>query len=200
MPINRAQVAWTLGLFSPIAMGGRAEARNITGAQAFGPDSLKFFTINELDTGDANNDNSADPILNRFNFSKGFLTPAPIDIEVTVVNEADSPGTTEYLFDGNVTNKTTRKWLGFHHQIGFGIGDDFELAPSSGGLDFDIPQIDPPPSSGTFAIVLHGARRLEWRGGPIGEVQPGGSGPALPLNQTLSWLSTQMPCSVENHS
>ncbi len=177
MPVFGAHRAWMPGLFIAIAMGGRAEAGVITGAEAVGPASLDFCTVNELTTGDSNNDNAADPLVNRLSISEGFQTPSPIDIVITVANESgDFPRTTEYCFDTDITNGTTHVWFGFQHVIGFGTGDSFQTAPLY-SVDFDSPENDPPPASSPFAFLpwfqYSGSRELHWWGGLTVPVPPG---------------------------
>ena len=73
-----------------------------------------------------------------------------IDIVFTI-NSSD--GTTEYKVTEFVDNNTGSPWSSYKMQLGSGVGPLF-VAATSGGLDFDAPTYDAPPSLGAACRPL----------------------------------------------
>lgn len=101
------------------------------------------------------------------NFGKTFANTSPIDMLFRVDN---SRGTTEYLFDENVTNRSGVAWTDFHFALGFGTydgaTDKFVASTLADFLDFDCPNPNPAPSSTKFPDVTHRCNSIDFSGAP----------------------------------
>ena len=92
-------------------------------------------------------------------------------------NVADSGGPTEYFFTTNVVNNTGVPWSDFHFQLGFGTGANFVPVSAGIGLDFDMPEVDPSPTSSVFTVLNRQANVVEWSGAMVNYLGGPGGGP-----------------------
>jgi hypothetical protein len=114
-------------------------------------------------TVDLNNDNVGAGNPNQLTFVGVDITGfEPIDIGIQVDNSADANGdTTEYVLGlGIAVNKTNTAWSGYRVELGSGSGSEFSrlsdrAIPGVAGLDFDVPDRDPPLSSPSFPDISH---------------------------------------------
>jgi hypothetical protein len=160
-------IGWTV-----LAGAANADAAIIT---AFGDiNSPGSSTIGPVGLTPApNNDNStASP--NVIPAQVFFNNLGPLEIEFVVEN---SGGTTEYAFSQNFINVNTVPWLGFNFELGFGTGDDFVPLTGGGGLDFDLPNADPLPTSSAYTVLDHQATTIGWTGGVVNPIVGGPSAP-----------------------
>ena len=122
-----------------------------------------------------NNDNSAAASPNVISYSilfnSGGVGPADLEFNLT-----DSGGTTEYRvtpFGFGVIKNTGHVLIGFRAELGFGVGGDFVASPANDGLDFDLPEADPIPTSVAFPVLRHDLDSLRWTGAAVGLGQIG---------------------------
>lgn len=157
-----------LGVLLVISWGmvGISHARIITSYQ------FDFVLPINVDTPFPNNDNA---MLNNPNKVKlpnlSSMAIEPFDI---VFNVQPSSGTTEYFFSETVTNTTGIAWVGYHLEMGFGVGDNFyrfDEKPFPLNIsfpDFDAPERDPTPISSVFSTPsTHGDIDIQWSGGIV---------------------------------
>jgi hypothetical protein len=111
---------------------------------------------NDNQTGGGPADNNVVIPLKRFDFNDY------IDIEF-VVTATD--GVTEYKVTEFVDNNTGVNWSSYTMQLGTGVGGGFTPFVG-GGLDFDAPGFDTPPTStGPLSIVATSPYQLKFSGG-----------------------------------
>jgi len=163
-----------LGVFLVISWGmvGISHARIITSYQ------FDFVLPIHVDTPLPNNDNA---ILNNPNKvmlpNLSYMAIEPFDI---VFNVQPSSGTTEYFFSETVTNTTGIAWVGYHLEMGFGVGDNFyrfdekplpwniSLPDFDTPEHFDPPERDPTPKSSVFSTLSnHEIFDIQWSGGIV---------------------------------
>jgi hypothetical protein len=130
-----------------------------------------------------NNDNTVAPSANAMGANFFFTSLQPVDIEFVVAN---SGGTTEYFFTDIFTNVDTLPWLGFTMELGFGTGADFVRVPGTVGLDFDMPNGDPQPTSSVYSDLDHLSNVIRWTGGTVNPLV-GGSGAPFTVIFTFSF-------------
>lgn len=173
-PIACAAVAVCTGLAVQHANAGRIIGLDNVDGPGLGSAFLVAFDQMGTPTFMVNNDN-ADRFVNKVNLQKVFDHVGHIDMVFQVINSAGDGGvgsTTEYFLDENVINSTPEKWIDYHFQLGFGIGDEFVPSNINDFLDFDTPDRDPTPTSDKFQNLIHQANDLWWSNG---SVQPGES-------------------------
>jgi hypothetical protein len=106
-----------------------------------------------------------------------FLNAGGFGILDYEFNVADSGGTTEYFFTTNVVNNTGVPWDDFHFQLGFGTGANFVPVHAGVGLDFDIPEGGPMPTSSVFPVLDHQSGLVDWSGATVNHLGGPGAGP-----------------------
>jgi hypothetical protein len=110
---------------------------------------------NDNQTGGGASDNNIVIPLKRFDSNN------LIDI---VFSLGSTDGTTEYKVTEFVDNNTGIPWSSYKMQLGTGTGAQF-VPFTTGGLDFDAPGFDTPPSSGVFPVVATSPYELNYSGG-----------------------------------
>ncbi len=105
---------------------------------------------------DPNNDDVVGTSPNSiFVTQKDYVAIGPVDL---VFDVRDTGGVTEYLVTEGVNNSTGLDWIGYHVELGFGVGVDFVKSVDGDGLDFDAPDynsdFDFNPFPGIFPDVL----------------------------------------------
>lgn len=158
--LRLASIALALVLITSSAFAGVITSVNAISGGGLGSVNIPVIYTpnpdNDNQTGGGPEDNNITVPIKRFDYN------APIDI---VFNVSNTNGTTEYKFFENVDNNTGLNWIGYRMQLGYGTGADFTPALVGGGLDFDAPNYDPPPSSTGFSTVLTSENELVFTSG-----------------------------------
>jgi hypothetical protein len=104
----------------------------------------------------APNNNNSNPSANTITLTETFGSVGAID---AVFNLTATGGNTEYFATLTATNNTGVTWTDFH----------FQLLPTvaSDSLTFDLPQMDPTPTSTSFATLSHLEDTIDWTGGSV---------------------------------
>ena len=148
------------------SLGSTASAATISSTippVASGP-GLGLVIVPAIVTLNQNNDNQVGGEATDNNLViplKRFDNNDYIDIVFTI-NSSD--GTTEYKVTEFVDNNTGSPWSSYKMQLGSGVGQLF-VAATSGGLDFDAPTYDAPPSSAPLSAVATSPYELIYSGG-----------------------------------
>jgi hypothetical protein len=173
------KIQWTLliasmfvaGLFTPAVSAGTIAA---TPAPIASGPGLGLIIVPAIITANPSNDNQigGEPATdnNLVIPLKRFDHNDYIDL-VFFVN--GSTATTEYKVTEFVDDNSGVNWSKYTMQLGFGTGTGFQLAGVNGGLDFDAPGYDAPPTSGVMPTVALSPVQLVFSGG----VQSTGASP-----------------------
>lgn len=156
----------TMGLFAcamALAMTVRTDAGTIIGvAQISGGGNA---VVDPILSADINNDNHSLPATSNIAVaSKLFNQTQPIDI---VFEVETSGGTTEYRLTEGVSNVSGIDFLSYSFELGFGTGANFARSSLGDGLDFDLPNIDPGPTSARFFTTAQTEDLLRYTQGSI---------------------------------
>lgn len=147
--------------------GGQLQAGVIQSTNAFLLPGFSTGTLGPVGATPApNNDNtaSADNVIPSTVF---INSPGIVELEFNV---ADSGGTTEYRFNQTLININQPAWKAFRFELGYGTGANFVSAAIAGALDFDVPDLDPAPTSSHFANLASQGNRLFWSQGTVAAV------------------------------
>lgn len=154
-----------LGAALALFWAASVKAGVITSASKFTLPGFSTGTLGPLGVTPApNNDNSVPAGPNTIPVNVFFNSPGGMEIEFKVT---DSGGVTEYRLPQTLINNSKQTWKGFRFELGFGTGADFVRAGSNGGLDFDVPGLDPAPFSSAFPNLTSQADLLLWTGGNV---------------------------------
>lgn len=138
-------------------------------------------TVKLVNSGNENiNNDNVNAKQNFLSTDIRFAKVAPIDLIMEVMN---SNGTSEYRYEAVILNNTTKPWIDFHFDLGFGTFnaagmDQFQRSNANDFLDFDFPDKDPGPMNfGQGAGVIkfmtldYKADTIDWSNGlvPIGK-------------------------------
>jgi len=155
-------------LILALSLSASAGAIALNPAPAVSGPGLGFASIAAVTTPTPNNDNVPRvgvPDNNIVIPFKRFDFNDYIDIQFTVL---PTDGVTEYHVSEFVDNNTGSNWTSYTMLLGFGTGSQFVQSPFNDPLDFDSPDFDAPPSSGSFGLVALGTDKLTFFNGTQG--------------------------------